>query len=62
MGERGAMIVYQDSIYNIPAEKVNQVVCTVGAGDALAGGFLYGYTHNMSFEESVRLAHMLLLR
>ncbi len=59
MGERGAMIVYQDSIYNIPAEKVNQVVCTVGAGDAFAGGFLYGYTHNMSLEESGKIgAHV----
>lgn len=32
----------------VPALKNVKVVDTTGAGDALAGGFLYGITHNMS--------------
>ena len=35
---------------------VSKLVDTTGAGDLFAAGFLYGITHQKSYEESGRLA------
>jgi sugar/nucleoside kinase (ribokinase family) len=43
-GSKGARIHMEGVTVDVPAHKV-QVVDTTGAGDAYAGGFLYGYTH-----------------
>ncbi|MGL5783937.1 MAG: adenosine kinase [Alphaproteobacteria bacterium] len=56
MGEKGAFIVHGPDVYTVPAEAVKKVVCTVGAGDAFAGGFLYGYTHNFDLATCGKIA------
>lgn len=53
--EKGAVVFHNDDIYEIPAEKVNKVVDTTGAGDAFAAGFLYGYTEGMNPGECARI-------
>ena len=55
LGEKGAYIVQSEKVFFIPSETVKKVVCTVGAGDAFAGAFLYGYTRQMGLEESGKL-------
>jgi len=42
--EKGSVVVNGDEVHVIDAEKGVKVVDTTGAGDAYAGGFLYGYT------------------
>ena len=39
----------------IPAEDVERVLDTTGAGDLFASGFLYGYTQGMDLLECGRL-------
>lgn len=43
--EKGSVIVTADGTHRIPAEPVERVVDTTGAGDLYASGFLYGLTH-----------------
>lgn len=43
-GEHGSLIVTKDEIITVKAEPVQSLVDTTGAGDAYAGGFLYGLT------------------
>ena len=40
----------------VPAAAVAKVVDTTGAGDAYAGGFIYGYTRGLSVAECGRIA------
>ena len=59
MGEQGAYIVHKKKVVRILSETVPRVVCTIGAGDAFAGAFLYGYTHGLDLEKSGKLgAHI----
>lgn len=53
--EKGAVILANGDSYNVPAEKVAQVVDTTGAGDLYASGFLAGYTQGRSPVECGRL-------
>ncbi len=53
--EKGAVIVHNEQIYEIPAEPVARVVDTTGAGDQFAAGFLFGYTRNMPADVCGRL-------
>lgn len=54
-GPRGAYIVTADEIVEVPAEPVDTVIDTTGAGDLFASGFLYGLTHGVELAECGRL-------
>jgi len=55
---QGSVIVHGDEKVVQPAEHVEQVIDTTGAGDAYSAGFLYGWTHGMPLAECARLATM----
>jgi hypothetical protein len=44
VGARGCLVVTPDGVLHAPAEPVERVLDTTGAGDLFAAGFLYGYT------------------
>jgi sugar/nucleoside kinase (ribokinase family) len=44
VGADGCMVVTADDVLHAPAQPVEQVLDTTGAGDLFAAGFLYGYT------------------
>ncbi|HEX2782127.1 MAG TPA: adenosine kinase [Ilumatobacteraceae bacterium] len=44
VGAEGCMVVTADDVLHAPAQPVDQVLDTTGAGDLFAAGFLYGYT------------------
>jgi sugar/nucleoside kinase (ribokinase family) len=54
-GASGSVIVTADEILEIPAEPVEKVLDTTGAGDLFASGFLFGYTHERPLPECGRL-------
>ena len=48
VGAEGCLVVTHDDILRAPAEPVDHVLDTTGAGDLFAAGFLYGYTRRRS--------------
>ncbi len=44
-GAAGSVIVMPSGMHRVPAEPVEEVIDTTGAGDLFAAGFLFGYTH-----------------
>lgn len=48
IGKDGAWVAKGDELHRIAPVKVDRVVDTTGAGDAWAGGFLYGYLRGLS--------------
>ena len=57
--EKGSVIVNGDEVHIIDAEKGVKVVDTTGAGDAYAGGFLYGYTQGLDLVTCGRLGGLM---
>ena len=55
MGARGSLIVTPEETVEVPAEPVDQVVDTTGAGDLYAAGVLYGLSQQLPLDECGRL-------
>lgn len=55
VGAQGCYIVSRDGVLTAPAEDVDQVLDTTGAGDLFAAGFLYGYTRDLPLAECAKL-------
>ena len=54
-GERGSVVARRDEIYEIKAGTA-EVVDTTGAGDAFAGGFIYGLCQGWNLKDAGELA------
>ena len=53
--EKGSVIVHGNETVVQAATPVDTIVDTTGAGDAYTAGFLYGWTHGRSLQESAKL-------
>jgi sugar/nucleoside kinase (ribokinase family) len=53
--EKGSVIVTANETFEVPAEGIERLVDTTGAGDLFASGFLYGYTNGRSLTDSARI-------
>ncbi|HEX3087302.1 MAG TPA: adenosine kinase [Ilumatobacteraceae bacterium] len=51
VGADGCVVITADDVLHAPAQPVDQVLDTTGAGDLFAAGFLYGYTRRRSLED-----------
>ena len=51
VGADGCIVVTPDDVLRAPAQPVDHVLDTTGAGDLFAAGFLYGYTRRRSLVE-----------
>jgi len=54
-GAAGSVVVAAEGVAEVPAEPVDAVVDTTGAGDLYAAGFLYGLTHGQEPPGCARL-------
>jgi len=53
--EKGSVVLAGDTIVEVPAEPVSQIVDTTGAGDLFAAGFLRGLTSGRSLTDCARM-------
>ncbi|PZQ44896.1 MAG: hypothetical protein DI551_09170 [Micavibrio aeruginosavorus] len=59
VGDQGAYVFDKSTAHHIPAATLpGPMVDTNGAGDAFAGGFLYGLSNNMRLEQAARLGNL----
>jgi sugar/nucleoside kinase (ribokinase family) len=54
-GAEGSVVVTPDQLIEVPAEPVDHVLDTTGAGDLYAAGFLFGLTQGLGLEVCGRL-------
>ncbi|MDB2358871.1 adenosine kinase [Candidatus Pelagibacter bacterium] len=52
-GEKGAVAIYKDEVFECDAKKDLQIVDLTGAGDLFAAGYLHGMINKMSIKESL---------
>ncbi len=55
---KGSVIVTKDEIISQPAEPVDEVVDTTGAGDQYAAGFLFGIAKGLPLQTCAHLGHI----
>jgi sugar/nucleoside kinase (ribokinase family) len=55
LGPKGSVIVTADEVVEVPAQPIEHVVDTTGAGDLYAAGFLFGFTNGRSLADCGRL-------
>lgn len=55
VGAAGSLIVTPEAVLEVPAEPVERVLDTTGAGDLFAAGFLFGLTSGRALAECGRL-------
>jgi sugar/nucleoside kinase (ribokinase family) len=53
--EKGAVVLAGDQTVEVPAEPVEKVIDTTGAGDLFAAGFLFGLSRGRSLADCARL-------
>ncbi|MEM9173492.1 MAG: PfkB family carbohydrate kinase, partial [Pseudomonadota bacterium] len=51
----GSVIIHGQEVVIQPADQIDNLIDTTGAGDAYVAGFLYGFTHGMTLSESALL-------
>jgi sugar/nucleoside kinase (ribokinase family) len=56
--EKGSVILSKGQTLHIPAEPVEKIVDTTGAGDQYAAGFMYGLSQGRSLHDCGRLASL----
>lgn len=54
-GADGAVAINGEKRFEIPAEPIDKVVDTTGAGDSFAAGFLTGYSQNRSIKDCIKM-------
>ena len=50
-GERGAVAVYGEEVFESEIQKNLEIIDLTGAGDLFAAGFLHGYINKLSTKE-----------
>lgn len=56
--EKGSVVLGLEGRYEIPAQPVERLVDTTGAGDLYAAGFLFGMTHGRSLADCARIGSL----
>ena len=56
--DKGSVVVSSAGVITVPAEPVEHVIDTTGAGDQFAAGFLYGFTRGMGLDMCAKLGAM----
>ena len=56
--EKGSVVIGEGDPIEVPAEPVEKVVDTTGAGDQYAAGFLYGYANGLPLGLCAKLGHV----
>lgn len=57
-GAEGSLVIVDGKVIEVAAQKVAKVVDTTGAGDAYAGGFLYGFSEGMSLQRCAEIGNI----
>ena len=55
MGEKGAIAITKDNVYQLTVPDVT-IVSTIGSGDSAVAGFCYGMMQNKAIIESLKLS------